>query len=400
MRLRYDGFAPNVRKDNRIMEFAGLGYSEEQIELLDVATNFCRDKSPMDRVRALMTSDTGYDAAVWAEIAALGWTAIAIPEAYGGVGLSLAEAVPVAEQMGRNMLASPFIVSTLAAQALIAGGTQAQQAQWLPKLAAGAAAAIAVYEAHGDWDLSHITATAKRDGEHVILSGTKQFVQWADAADVIIASVTYDGNPALVIIERGDIPAGALRREAIIDETRRSCALTLDGISLPVTALLDIDKAGAALAHIDKAAALLQSAEMCGGAQRVMDITLDYMRTRTQFGKVIGEYQALKHPIVNAYVEYEKTRSLVYSAAHCFADQILPAGDNASSTSALAVHMAKSAADTTYSHAADRAIQFHGGFGFTHDCDAGLHRRAAIFQASQFGDAAWHRAKIADLVLG
>lgn len=395
------------------MEFAGLGYSEEQIELLEVATNFCRDKSPMNRVRALMTTDTGYDAAVWAEIAALGWTAIAIPETYGGAGLSLAEAVPVTEQMGRNMLASPFNVSTIAAQALIAGGTKAQQAQWLPKIAGGTTATIALYEAHGNWDLSCITATASMDianryNDRIILSGIKQFVQWADAAEIIIASVTFDGKPALAIIERGDIPAGALRRETIIDETRRSCALTLDGISVPVTALLDSHKIADTLAHIDKAAALLQSAEMCGGAQRVIDTTLDYMRTRTQFGKVIGGYQALKHPIVNAYVEYEKTRSLVYSAAYCCAhgsQERSQAGAQAHSRAntdqgTLAVHMAKAAADRTYSHAADRAIQFHGGFGFTHDCDAGLHRRAAIFQASQFGDAAWHRTKIADLVLG
>ncbi len=373
------------------VEFAGLGYSEEQIELMDVATNFCRDKSPMDRVRKLMVSDTGYDPVVWTEIAGLGWTAIAVPEAYGGVGLSLAEVVPVAEQMGRNMMASPFMVSTLAAQALIAGGTDAQRAAWLPRLAEGAAASVALYEAHGDWDLTNITATARDDQDRITLSGTKQFVQWAEAADMVIASVSYAGKPALVMIERGDIPASALRREAIIDETRRSCCLTLDGISLPISALLDTGKAAATLAHIDMAAALLQSAEMCGGAQSVIDYTLDYLRTRKQFGKIIGEYQALKHPVVNAYVDYEKTRSHVYSAAHCLTDQ---------GQGEVAVRMAKAAADRTYSHAADRAVQFHGGFGFTHDCDAGLHRRAAIFQASQYGDAAWHRTKLADLLLG
>ncbi len=378
------------------MEFAGLGYSEEQIALLDVAVNFCRDKSPMDRVRNLMDSETGFDADIWAEIGALGWTAIAVPAEYGGVGLSLAEIVPVAEQMGRNMLASPFFASTLAAQALIAGGTHAQQSAWLPKLAEGAAASAALYEAHGDWDLTNITAIARDDEDRdvedrIILSGTKQFVQWAHAAHMVIASVRYHNQPALVLIERSDIPPAALRREAIIDETRRSCSLTLDGISLPKSALLDTGKAAHALAHIDMAGALLQSAEMCGGTQRVIDYTLDYLRTRSQFGKIIGEYQALKHPIVNAYVEYEKTRSHVYSAAHSFADQ---------GQGEVAVRMAKAAADKSYSHAADRAVQFHGGFGFTHDCDAGLHRRAAIFQSSQFGDAAWHRAKLGDLLLG
>ena len=112
------------------MQMAGLGYSEEQIELLDVATSFCRDKSPIARVRKLMDSDLGYDADVWAEMAALGWTAIAIPEAHGGVGLSLAEVVPVVEQMGRHLMASPLVSSTLAAQALIIGGSEQQTAHW------------------------------------------------------------------------------------------------------------------------------------------------------------------------------------------------------------------------------------------------------------------------------
>jgi len=373
------------------IQFVSLGYSEEQIELLDVTTNFCRDKSPADGVRKLIESEAGFDAGVWAEIATLGWTAIAIPEEYGGVGLSLAEAVPVAEQTGRNLLASPFASSTIAAQALIVGGTDGQKAQWLPKLAEGAASSVALYEPDGDWNLANITATAKMDGDRVSLSGVKQFVQWAEVAEIIIVSVSLEGKPALVLLTRDDFPEGALRREAIIDETKRSCALTLDGISVPASALLDSAKAEATLAHIDMAAVLLQSAEMCGGAQSVIDYTVEYLKTRTQFGKVIGSYQALKHPIVNAYVEYEKARSLLYSAAHSFADQ---------GQGEIAVRMAKAAADKTYSHAADRAVQFHGGFGFTHDCDAGLHRRAAIFHASQFGDAAWHRAKLADLLLG
>jgi acyl-CoA dehydrogenase len=368
------------------MQLADIGYSEPQIDLLDVATGFCRDRSPMAKVRALMESERGYDEAVWREMVELGWLGITVPEAFGGVGLSLAEVVPVVEQMGRNMLASPFVSTTLAVQALIASGTEAQQAAWLPKLTSGAVGALALSEAHGDWDLGNIEAKAVRDSEQLRLSGTKHFVLWADSADVIVASVSLDGTPALVLLTRNDIPEGALRRETIIDETKRSFALTLDGISVPASALL----ATAPLEHIGQAAVLLQSAEMCGGTQAVIDYTLGYLQTRKQFGKLIGEYQALKHPIVDAYVAYEKARSHLYSAAYCFGEQ---------GRGAVAVHMAKAAADKAYAYSADRAIQFHGAFGFTHDCDAGLHRRAAVFQASQHGDAAWHRAKLADLLL-
>ncbi len=372
------------------MQMAGLGYSEEQIELLDVATSFCRDKSPIDIVRKLIDSELGYDAAVWAEMAALGWTAIAIPEAHGGVGLTMAEVVPVVEQMGRHMMASPFVASTLAAQALIAGGTDAQQAEWLPRLAQGAVGSLALSEAHGDWDLTNITATARADGDMLKLSGEKLFVLWAGSAEVVVVSIMLDGQPALVLLTAAEI-AGHLRPEAIIDETRRSFALSLDGIMVARSAMLETGKARLALAHIDQAAALLQAADMCGGTQSVIDYTVSYLQTRRQFGKIIGEYQALKHPMVDAYVDYEKARSHLYSAASSFGDQGL--GE-------IAVRMAKAAADGVYSFASDRAIQFHGGFGFTHDCDAGLHRRAAIFQASQFGDAAWQRAKLAPLLLG
>jgi alkylation response protein AidB-like acyl-CoA dehydrogenase len=372
------------------MEFAGLSYSQEQIELLEVATNFCRDRAPMLSVRAVMESDSGFDPAIWQEMVDLGWLAIAIPEEYAGVGLSLAEAVPVVEQMGRNMLASPFVGTTVAAQAILAGGTEAQRSDWLPKLASGSIAALALYGPDGDWDLNHITATATRNSDRITLSGQKNFVLWADHADLILISVMLDGQPALLLADKADMPASALRREQIIDETRRSFALVLDGLSLPLDAVMDVAKAKPTLAAIELASTLLQSAEMCGGTQTVIDYTLEYLRTRKQFGNVIGAYQALKHPIVDAYVDYEKLRSHLYSAASSYSDQ---------GQGEIAVRMAKAAADRAYSHTADRAVQFHGGFGFTHDCDAGLHRRAAIFQSSQFGDAAWQRRKLAGLLL-
>jgi acyl-CoA dehydrogenase len=368
------------------MDLGGIGFSEAQGDLLEVATAFCRDRSPIATVRALMNSDTGFDGAAWQEMAELGWMAIAVPEAYGGVGLSMAEVVPVVEQMGCNLMASPFVSTILAAHALMAAGSEALKAEWLPKLASGSMATLALSEAHGNWDLAHIDASATRRGDQLVLHGAKHFVLWADCADIILTTVMIDGKPAMVALTRGDIPAGALRRETIIDETKRSFALTLDGISVPVAAMLD----GAPLATVGEAAILLQAAEMCGGTQAVIDYTLGYLQTRKQFGKLIGEYQALKHPMVDAYVGYEKARSHLYGAAHCHGQQ---------GQGAIAAHMAKAAADKAYAYAADRAIQFHGGFGFTHDCDAGLHRRAAIFHASQYGDASWHRAKLADLLL-
>lgn len=373
------------------MEHLGrIGFSEEQADLLEVATNFCREKSPIEKVRKLMEDEQGFDPAIWDEIASLGWLGIAVPEEYGGAGLSLAEVAPVMEQMGRTLLAGPYASSVLAAEALKAAGTDDQKTTWLPKIAEGVPATLALTEASGAWDLQQIEAQAALEGDTLALSGKKIFVTDAAAAECIVVSVLYEGAPALVLVEASALPEGALRRETIIDETKRSYELTLDGVSAPKTALLDQDKTKSALHHLHLAANLLATAEMTGGAQAVIDYTIDYLNTRKQFGKLIGSYQALKHPTVDAFLLYEQARSHLYSAAHCFNEQ---------GTGEIATRMAKAQADTALSYAADRSIQFHGGFGFTYDCDAQLYRRRAIWHASQYGDAAYHKKKLAELLL-
>lgn len=367
-----------------------IGFSEDQATLLEVATDFCQRRSPVATVRRLMEDETGHDPAVWTELGDLGWLGVAIPEAYGGSGLGLAEVVPLVEQMGRRLMAGPFVSTTLVAQGLIAGGTEDQKREVLPRIAAGEAAALALAELDTDWEPDSIACVATRQADgRLALSGLKVLVTDASAALRILASVRLDGAPALVLLTPDDLPAGALRREKVIDETRRSFALTLDGVVLDADRLLDPGRARAALEHIHLAANLLAAADMVGGTQACIDYTLDYLRTRTQFGKLIGSYQALKHPIVDAYTRYEQARSHLYSAAHCFNEQ---------GTGEIAVRMAKASADVAYSFAADRSIQFHGGFGFTWDCDAQLYRRRAMWHAAHFGDAAFHRKKLARLL--
>jgi alkylation response protein AidB-like acyl-CoA dehydrogenase len=374
-----------------MQDIGRIGFSEEQADLLDAATVFCREKSPIAKVRRLIEDETGYDADVWREMGELGWLGIAAPEVYGGLGLPIGAVVPMLEQMGRRLLATPFLSTTLAAQALLVGGTEGQKQALLPKIAAGTAATLALVEASGDWNLENIQCAATDAGAGALrLAGEKFLVCDAAAAAWIIASVTYEGRPNLVVIEKAAIPQGALRRETIIDETKRAFALSLDGVETPKANLFDPARASAAFAHIHLAANLLGSAEMCGGTQAVIDYTVDYLKTRKQFGKLIGSYQALKHPIVDAYVGYEQARSHLYSAAHCFGEQ--GAGE-------ISTRMAKAQADAAFSYAADRAIQFHGGFGFTYDCDAQLYRRSAIWHAAQYGDGAYHKRRLAQLLL-
>ena len=180
------------------------------------------------------------------------------------------------------------------------------------------------------------------------------------------------------------------RRETLIDETQRSYELKLDGLRVAETARLDVEQTRAALERVHLAANLLGAAQMTGGCQAVIDYTVEYLNTRKQFGKLIGSFQALKHPTVDAFVDYQLSRSLLYAAAYSFERQ----GEGE-----IATRMAKAQADKALSFAADRSIQFHGGFGFTYDCDAQLYRRSGIFNASQFGDAAYHKKKLAELLL-
>ena len=367
-----------------------IGLSDEQADILESATKYCHDKSPIEAVRRLIEDELGYESAVFAEMAELGWLGIAIPEAYGGAGLELAEVVPVVEQMGRNLMGGPFVSTTLAAQALLAGGTQAQKSRVLPELAAGAPAVLALMESHADWDPGHVEARAEHTGGGLLLSGTKTLVPDAACAKWIVASVSLDGAPALVLLDEAAIASCELRRETVIDQTRRAYRVGLDGVSIPESALLDPSRAAAALARTELAGSLLAAAEMCGGGVSCINYTVSYLNTRKQFGRPIGSYQALKHPIVDAHVGIEQARSHLYAAAHTFEK-----GEEGE----IAVRMAKAHTGPAFAYAADRAIQFHGGFGFTFECDAQLYRRRALWCESQHGDALYHRRKLADLIL-
>lgn len=366
-----------------------IGLSDEQSELLELATKYCREKSPIATVRKLIEDDLGYDPVVFAEMAELGWLGIAIPESAGGAGLELAEVVPVVEQMGCNLMGGPFVSTTLAAQALLAGGTSAQKSQVLPQLAAGTPASLALMEPHADWDPRHIECRAERKNGAIVLSGTKTLVQDAAVASWIVTSVCLDGEPALVLLDSAAIAACGRRRETVIDETRRSYQLALDGVSVPESALLDRSLASVALERIELAGSLLATAEMCGGGVSCINDTVAYLNTRKQFGRPIGSYQALKHPIVDAHVGLEQARSHLYAAAHTFEE-----GEEGE----IAVRMAKAHTGPAFAYAADRAIQFHGAYGFTYECDAQLYRRRALWGESQHGDALYHREKLADLI--
>ncbi|MBF67627.1 MAG: acyl-CoA dehydrogenase [Gammaproteobacteria bacterium] len=356
--------------------------------LLETAMDFCTNRSPIAAVRERIEEEKGFDPAEWQEMAELGWLGIAVPEAYGGLGLGLGSVVPVVESMGRALLGSPFFATTLAAQALTDGGSEEQKQTWLPKLATGMVGTVALIEEDGDWDLSNVSAEAHEDGGNLILAGTKTFVLDAATADVMIVSVRVNGEVKLLLVEQDDIDAANVLRDVVIDETRRSYTVTLDGIQVSPDNVLE----SACLEEVQNAALLLLAAEIAGGAAGCLKVVVEYLNTRKQFDKLIGSYQALKHPTVDILLGMEAARSHLYHAATVID------GDDARSIE-IALRMAKAHGSRAFAFAGDRAVQFHGGFGFTYECDAQLFLRRALWCQYQFGDERYHRQRLAPLLL-
>ena len=367
-----------------------MTFSDEQGMLLDTAMNFCREKSDIHTVRALLGNEDGFDRAVWREMVALGWSGIAVPERFGGTGLSLAEATVIAEPMGRYLLAAPFVSTQLFVQGLLAGGDAVQLEALLPRITPGAIGTVALFEQEGDWNLSHIETTAIRHGANVQLNGVKTLVRDAAVAEFLLVSVSLDGAPALVILPSEVLPDARRQRETVIDETLRCYQLDLNALTIPASSLITGSAAAAGLRAIRDGALLLASAEAAGGSAAVLALTVEYLNTRVAFGRKIGSFQSLKHTCADILVGLERARSHVYHAA-----ALISGNEDAEA----ALSMAKAEAGDTFTFAGDRAVQFHGGFGFTFECDAQLFLRRALWLQYTFGDSAHHRRRLADLLL-
>ncbi|MEH6636061.1 MAG: acyl-CoA dehydrogenase family protein [Halioglobus sp.] len=364
-------------------------FSEEQAMLLDVAREFCRDKSPIGAVREQLETANGFDQSVWDEIVELGWAGIAIPESCGGSGLGVATVVPVVEAMGRAMLGTPLLSTTVAAQLLLRAGNPEQVERLLPAIAAGAPATVALLE-NGDWGDERVAVSVSDDR---VLAGTKKFVADAAVAALFVVSVNYRGALALAVVRADQLPAGALQPNTLIDQTKRSANVDFSDIAVDENNLITGDGVISALRDVRLLGALLVAAEATGSAAVCLDTVVEYLKTRKQFGKLIGSYQALKHPAVDILLSVDSARSFIYHAATLVTDEAVD------KDAEVACRMAKAHATQTLCYAGDRAVQFHGGMGFTYECDAQLYIRRAQWAQQQFGDAQHHRKRLAALLL-
>ncbi len=372
-----------------------FSFTEEQLELRETARSFLAEEAGPAAVRAAMESELGYDPALWKKIGAeLGWTAVVIPEAHGGLGLTWVELVALQEVIGEALAPSPFFASVcLAANAILASGDEAQQRALLPGIAAGQTrATLALSEASGRWEAAGIGATCERSGSDYVLRGAKRYVLDGASADLLLVAARAPSSQGDAGVSLFALPSETpgLVRTALptLDQTRRLAELRLDGVSAPASARLGPEGgAWPALETALQRAAIALAAEQLGGAQRALDLAVAYAKERVQFGRPIGSFQAIKHKLADVMVQVEAARSAVYYAG-CVAAEggaALPA----------AASMAKAAATDAFTFATAHALQVFGGVGFTWEYDIHLYFKRARSSASLLGNASTHRELVA-----
>ena len=371
------------------MDFA---FSEEQEMLRRSAREFLAKECSSKTVRRLMESQDGYDPALWKKLADLGWTALGIPEQYGGVGTFL-DLVVVLEEAGRALLPGPFFSTMgLAVPALIEAGTEAQKKEVLGAIADGSArATLALTESSGRWDAASIGLSARQAGGGWQLNGTKLFVPDAQVADyvVVAARTRGEGEEGITLFLVKGRPHGmTVKALETLDMTRRWDEVRFDNVQLGSDAVMAApDKAWPQLRRaLDWATAAL-CAEMVGGVQKVLEDSTEYAKTRQQFGKPIGIYQAVSHKVADMLVLSESGRSATYYASW--------AVDADAPDRSLAASMAKAYVSDAYRKVAGDGIQVHGGIGFTWEHDMHLYFKRAKSSEVTLGDATYHRELVA-----
>ena len=375
-----------------------IGFTEEQELLRESARRFLESECTTGFVRARMAESAAVTDEFWQKLADQGWLGVVFSEEEGGSGLGLVDLVVLMEEMGRAVMPGPFLSTVLLGGAAIAeAGSPIQRQQWLPQIARGSAkAALAWTEPNLRWDAAGVALTAREAGGGFALSGTKLFVGDAHLADVIVvAARTRDGSTledgvSLLLVPKG-IPGLTISVLPTIDETRKLCELRLDNVSLPAPALLgEIHQGWAPLSRVIARATVALAAEMCGGAQQVLDMTVAYAKIRIAFGKPIGSYQGVKHQAADMLVALENAKSLTYYAAWAM--------DQGLDEAPLAASMAKAAASDMYRKIAGTGIQLHGGIGMTWEHDLQLYFKRAKASEVAFGDATWHRERVTQLM--
>ncbi|NGM51181.1 acyl-CoA dehydrogenase [Caulobacter sp. 602-2] len=371
--------------------------TEEQTMLRDAAKAWSQESAPVSALRKLRNERSGqtFDPAAWSEMGQMGWAGVVVPEAYDGSGFGYLGLGLILEETGKTLAASPLLSTALiAASALELGGSDAQKAAWLPKIATGEAVATLAIDESAHHNPTRIALSATQSVDGWTLNGTKTFVLDGEAADLLIVAARTSGQSGqtdgvTLFLVPGDAP-GVVRTHLSLADSRGAAQIAFDGVEVGSEAVLgEVDKGWAVLEPVlDRAYAGL-AAEMLGTASAAFEITLDYLKTRTQFGQVIGTFQALQHRAAKWFTDLETTRSCVEAAL-----EALDAGADARALSSLA----KAKASEVLHLASNEMVQMHGGIGMTDEHDAGLYMKRARVAEALFGGASFHRDRYARLM--
>ena len=355
--------------------------------------NFVARGMDIARVRRLRDMSGEYERSVWAQMAELGWLGVLIPEEYGGLGLGLAEAAIIAEGLSRSLAPEPYTASAvLAAGAIVQSDNERLKSTLLAEVAAGKTIPALAWQEQAGVDTAHVRTHATRFEGGYRLNGEKRFISGAAGADGYIVTAGADAGPALFWIPR-DTPGATLRLEKAADG-RHFGALSLSDVMVSRENLLASgSRAESALQRALDDARVIASAELYGVMSRALDMTVDYLKTRVQFGKPIGSFQALQHRAVDLYVQQQLASAALEHVIGALEHECDPRLRSALASRAKA-RCAEAALTITRA-----AIQLHGAIGFTDEYDAGLYLKRAMVLAAWLGGPAWHRRRYARLAL-
>ena len=360
--------------------------TDEQQAIKSTARDFLAARYKSERIRELAESERGFEQSDWDEMAELGWPGLALPEEWGGQGLGAVDLAVLFEEMGYALAPSPLLTTTSVGLALSFCGSDDQRERYLRPLAAGERRGVpALWDAGSPATPGSFTMEAKAAGDGVVLDGEKVLVPDAGSADFFVVA-TADGKRHLV---DSDAPGVTVTAEPSIDLTRRLYSVRFEGVEVAAGDTMPAEEADYYPVFFRICVAI--AAESTGIAQRTMEMAVSYAKDRQQFGRPIGAYQAVSHRCAQMLLETENARSAVYGAAW--------AADAEPESLPLAASMAKAYASDAGWRVPDASIQVHGGIGFTWEHDLHFFLKRGKANAAMFGDARWHRDRVADRIL-
>jgi len=370
--------------------------TEDQDMLRETALSFVAGELPVSHLRALRDKGAnGNDAATRKKLAELGFFGVIIPDEPGAETFGLVGLGQILEAQGRTLAATPLLQTALiAASALQLGGTPAQKAEWLPKIAAGEVTFALALDESAHFSPYSVATEAERNGQGFTLNGLKKYVPDAHFADMLVVAARTFGESgdrhgiSLFLVPRGAKGVGIQTLNTV--DSHGAAHVSLDDVHVPASALLGPADEGADILDpvLDRAAIGL-AAEMLGSAQAAFDMTLEYLNNRKQFGQLIGSFQSLQHRAAKMFVELEMTRSCVAAA--------LSAADAGKSDVAELASLAKAKAGELAHLVSNECVQMHGGIGMTDAAEPGFFMKRARVQEALYGSASWHRDRYAKL---